>query len=163
MEFKVIEETRNYYIEKFGKPTETKMGSFTYKFVNGFLDSFNEFINKMLTIIERTGVGVSEKLMENICAYCKLTEPENLDRISNKLNSIILSMDKKVNFTRSKFVNLINDLSTAVEDPKFNPSVISSYFNYYLNVKFMGNEKLSYRNYDRLGNPFRGRNNGLNN
>lgn len=163
MDYKVIEETRNYYIEKHGKPIETKMGSFTYKFVNGHLEAFDRLINSMSSLVDRIDIFISEKLVVALCEYCKLEQPENLNRIADKLNSIMMEMNKKVNFSKSKFLNLIKELSDVIEDKNFNPNAISNYFSYYLNVKFIGNEKFNYRNYDKLGNPFRGRNNGLNN
>ena len=159
-----VEEVRAYFIKEYGEPKETMMGSFKYKYVNASLDSFNRLIDIFLTLIEKINFVEYEKQLNLVCEYCKYENTENMDRITIKLQGVLRDLNKGVNFGRSAFLNLLKDLGTVAENPEFNPNLVSNYFKFYLKVKLVDfNTKVNKRSVDKLGDPFWGRDKGLDN
>ena len=158
-----IEETRNYLMEQYGYPTVQKFGTMTYRFVNTELNSFNRLISAYVQICELLKIEDYQNSAFAICEYCKVADPANMDIISNKLEGILKELNRRVNYTRKGFRNLVEELNEVLPKKDFNPHLVINYFVANLKIRAVSyNIKNENRNIDRDGNSFWGGNKGFN-
>ena len=162
MEYKKIEETRIYFMEKYGVPSEQKFGNMTYKVVNHDLDSFDRLIKSALKCCELTKFTNPEDFVNVICDFSKDLDPVNMNIIADKLEKIAKDLSKGINFSRSGFVKLVQELSKDSKNDSFEINKVMNYFVTYLNVKPASYKiKTSRRRVDNQGDSYWRRNKGL--
>lgn len=147
MEYEKIDEIRQYLIEKYGEPIEQKIGNYTYKKINGDLNTFNRFISAILNCCDLVGLDNVEKQINAICEYAKIENPNNLETIAERLEVFAKEFSKKVNFSRNRFKNMMLDLGVDLEKADFNPKCIINYFVQYLRIRSIDYNIKADRNY----------------
>lgn len=138
MNFEKIEETRKYFIEKYGEPSVKKIGNMTYKTLNQDLEAFDKFIDAILKTVELTGLKDVEKQVGIICEYAKTANPVNMQAITYKLSQNNNQLGKGYSFTKKSFVKMFEEIGEIADKKDFNPNLIANYFSTFLKVNVAG-------------------------
>lgn len=162
MQYKKIEETRTYFLEKYGYPTEKMIGKMVYKTMNQDFNCFNRLIAALTSCIELTKIEDAEISVNAICEFAKNIDPNNMDVIAEKLERLAKEFESGVNFSRNRFIKMMEELKEDSLNPNFNYDKVMNYFVAHLSVKPISYKiKTSRRRVDNLGDSYWRRNKGL--
>ena len=159
MEYEKIEETKIYLMEKYGYPSEQKLGTFTYKKINQYLNVFVKLSDALIKCCDLLKLNNSEKAIGVICEYCKNADPINMDIVANRLVVLTKYFSNNQNYSKKHFIEMIQELNEVADKKDFNPHCVINYFVAHLKIKAVSyNIKNNNRNIDRDGEFFWGRN-----
>ena len=158
MNNKHIEETKNYLIERYGCPSERKIGTLTYKTINQYLNVFIKLSDALVECCELLHLEDNEKAIKIICEYCKNADPINMDVIANRLVVLAKYFSNNRNYSKKHFIEMIQELNEVADKKDFNAHCVINYFVAHLKIKAVSyNIKNNNRNIDRDGEFYWGR------
>lgn len=153
-----IEETKKYLKEKYGYPSEQKIGTMTYKTINQYLNVFVNLSDALVKCCELLELEDCENAIKIICEYCKNADPINMEIISNRLTRLEKEFSNKVFFSKKRFIKLIQELNEVADKKSFNSHCVINYFVEHLKIRAVSyNIKNNNRNIDRDGEFYWGR------
>jgi len=135
MEYKKINEVKQYFIDKYGAPSVQKIGQYTYKTINAELSAFDKFIKSIIKCSEVVGLINIEKQINIFCEYAKQENAANLEILAKRIETLIKQFSNRVNFDRNNFKIMMIDIGKIVENKNFDPRTISNYFSKYLKIR----------------------------
>lgn len=124
----IIENTKQYLIQKYGEPTVKKEGNYTVRTINTYLDSFINLSETLIKILDYLKMEDVDTQVALICEYAKTAEYINMDNITKTLKSMLRNW-KSGKDTRRKveFYNLFKDLEELSKSKNPNPGCVMNY------------------------------------
>lgn len=128
-----IEETRAYFIEKYGEPQEKVIDGKTYKKINVALSNYDELLKSFHLISKKYNIKLKNCHIEILSDFAKTEVSANIDNVNRKLKFII----KKENNLGMKvaFLKFLEESERYYLSEKYDPRRIMQIFQDELNIQ----------------------------
>lgn len=105
-----IEETRKFFIEKYGEPYEKMVDGRKYRFINVELQNFDKLTKLFQEVAASFEIGLKEELIAVICDFAKAEVQPNVVNVINKMERLAKERKNKINFGKKPFTRLLQSL-----------------------------------------------------